>query len=115
MPTYLITGVAGFIGSSIARELLKRGESVRGLDNFSSGKRENIEEFEQKLDFRQVDLLDSAAVAEACSGVDYVIHQAAIPSVSKSIIAPRPSHQSNIDGTFNLLVAARDAQVKREV
>src|SRR5437588_5343233 len=115
MAVYLITGLAGFIGSSIARELLKRGESVRGIDNFSSGKRENVEEFKQKIDFREVDLLDLSAVTAACQGVDYVLHQAAIPSVPKSVAAPLPSHESNIDGTMNLLLAAREAKVKRIV
>ncbi len=115
MAVYLITGIAGFIGSSLARELLRRGESVRGVDNFSSGKRENIAEFKQKVDFREVDLLDSAALGRACEGADYILHQAAIPSVPKSVVAPIPSHQSNIDGTMNLLLAARDAKVKRVV
>src|SRR6266404_443247 len=115
MAVYLITGIAGFIGSSLARELLKRGESVRGIDNFSSGKRENLEEFKHKIDFREADLLDVSAVNAACQGVDYILHQAAIPSVPKSVIAPLPSHQSNIDGTMNLLLAARDAKVKRVV
>src|SRR5438067_9729160 len=115
MSLYLITGAAGFIGSSLARELLRRGESVRGLDNFSSGKRENVAEFEKKIDFREADLLDAAALKNACQGADYVLHQAAIPSVPKSVIAPLPSHQANIDGTMNLLLAARDAKVKRVV
>jgi len=115
MAVYLITGIAGFIGSSIARELLKRGESVRGIDNFSSGKRENFEEFKHKIDFREADLLDTSAVNAACQGADYILHQAAIPSVPKSVVAPLPSHQSNIDGTMNLLLAARDAKVKRVV
>src|SRR5947209_18286284 len=115
MAVYLITGVAGFIGSSIARELLRRRESVRGIDNFSSGKRENIDDLEQKIDFRDADLLDPSAVNAACQGVDYIFHEAAIPSVPKSVIAPLPSHQSNIDGTMNLLLAARDAKVKRMI
>ena len=115
MATYLITGIAGFIGSSLARELLHRGESVRGIDNFSSGKLENIEPFASRIDFRQADLLDPAALSRACEAVDYVLHQAAIPSVPKSVVAPVPSHQSNIDGTMNLLLAARDAKVKRVV
>src|SRR5437588_7882555 len=115
MAVYLITGLAGFIGSSIARELLKRGESVRGIDNFSSGKRENVEEFKHKIDFVEADLLDTTAVASACKGADYIFHEAAIPSVPKSVIDPLPSHESNIDGTMNLLLAAREAKVKRIV
>src|SRR3954464_12224815 len=115
MAKYLITGVAGFIGSSLARELVKRGEQVRGVDNFSTGHRHNIEMLEGKLDFRQVDLLDEAGLHDACSGVEYVLHQAAIPSVPKSVVDPVSSHRANINGTLNLLMAARDAKVKRVV
>lgn len=114
MATYLITGVAGFIGSNIARELLKRGERVRGIDNFITGKRENLEDL-KGLDFREADLIDEKAMASACEGVDYVLHQAALASVPRSVEAPRPSHEANITGTFNLLIAARDAKVKRVV
>jgi len=112
--TYLITGAAGFIGSSLARALLERGERVRGLDNFSTGKRENIADLE-RMDFRDADLLDLAAVAEACRGADYVLHQAAIPSVPKSVADPAGSNRANVEGTVNLLIAARDAKVKRVV
>ena len=115
MALYLITGIAGFIGSSIARELLSRGESVRGLDNFSTGKPENLADFRARIDFREIDLLDLAGVADACRGVDYVLHQAAIPSVPRSVADPIETNRANIDGTLNLLVAARDAQVKRIV
>ena len=115
MALYLISGIAGFIGSSIARELLNRGESVRGLDNFSTGKPENLAGFRARVDFREIDLLDLAGVAEACRGVDYVVHQAAIPSVPRSVADPIETNQNNIDGTLNLLVAARDAKVKRVV
>jgi len=115
MALYLVTGIAGFIGSSIARELLSRGEAVRGLDNFSTGKRENLADFRARIDFREIDLLDLAGVAEACRGVDYVVHQAAIPSVPRSVADPIETNQANIDGTLNLLVAARDAKVKRVV
>ena len=114
MATYLITGAAGFIGSSLARALLQRGERVRGLDNFSTGKRENIADL-ARLEFRAADLLDLAAVTEACRGVDYVLHQAAIPSVPKSVADPASSNRANVDGTVNLLIAARDANVKRVV
>jgi UDP-glucose 4-epimerase len=114
MPAYLITGVAGFIGSNLARELLKRGEKVRGIDNLSTGRRENLADL-RGLDFREADLLNDAAVREACAGIDYVLHQAAIPSVPKSVEAPVPSHDANVNGTFNLLLAARDAKVKRVV
>ncbi|HYN14798.1 MAG TPA: SDR family oxidoreductase [Terriglobales bacterium] len=114
MATYLITGAAGFIGSSLARALLQRGERVRGLDNFSTGKWENIADL-ARLEFRAADLLDLAAVAEACRGVDYVLHQAAIPSVPKSVADPAGSNRANVEGTVNLLIAARDAKVKRVV
>ena len=115
MALYLVTGVAGFIGSSIARELLRRGESVRGIDNFSTGKPETLADIRARIDFREVDLLDLAGLAEACRGTDYVLHQAAIPSVPRSVADPIETNRANIDGTLNLLVAARDAKVKRVV
>jgi UDP-glucose 4-epimerase len=115
MALYLITGIGGFIGSSLARELLKRGESVRGVDNFSTGKRENLTEIADRIDFREADILDLDAMRRACAGADYVLHQAAIPSVPKSVLDPLGSNQANIDGTVNLLLAARDAKVKRVV
>src|SRR5579864_7283668 len=115
MALYLITGVGGFIGSSLARALLARGEQVRGVDNFSTGKRENIAEILDRIDFREADILDLAAMKNACAGVDYVLHQAAIPSVPKSVLDPLASNRANVDGTVNLLVAARDAKVKRVV
>jgi len=115
MALYLVTGIAGFIGSSLARALVRRGESVRGIDNFSTGKPENIEAFRSQVDFREIDLLDLSAVANACLGVDYVLHQAAIPSVPRSIADPIASNRANVDGTLNLLVGARDAKVKRVV
>ena len=115
MALYLITGVAGFIGSSLAREILKNGDRVRGVDNFSTGKSENLTEILDDIDFREADLLDLDAMKAACSGVDYVLHQAAIPSVPKSVLDPIGSNRANVDGTVNLLVAARDAKVKRVV
>lgn len=115
MALYLISGVAGFIGSSLAHELLARGERVRGFDNFETGKRENVGELEGRIDFREMDLSDTRALAQACKGVDYVLHQAAIPSVPRSVIDPINSHNSNLNGTLNLLLAARDAKVKRVV
>ena len=114
MATYLITGAAGFIGSSLARALLERGEHVRGLDNFSTGKPENIADL-GRMDFHEVDLLDLPAVTEACRGVDYVLHEAAIPSVPKSVVDPGGCNRANVEGTVNLLIAARDANVKRVV
>lgn len=115
MAKYLVTGIAGFIGSSIARELLKRGETVRGLDDFSTGKWANIEEIKDEIDFRGVSLLDRAGLASACDGIDYVIHQAALPSVPKSVTNPELTHSVNVNGTLNLLLEARDAKVKRIV
>src|SRR5438270_1656085 len=115
MVKYLVTGIAGFIGSSIARELVRRGESVRGLDDFSTGKWENIAEIENDIDFRGVSLLDQAGLASACQGIEYVIHQAALPSVPKSVAEPELTHAVNVNGTLNLLLAARDAGVKRVV
>ncbi|SPF32671.1 Vi polysaccharide biosynthesis protein VipB/TviC [Candidatus Sulfotelmatobacter kueseliae] len=115
MACYLITGIAGFIGSSLARALLSCGEQVRGVDNFSTGKRENIVEILDRIDFREADILDLDAMHNSCAGVDYVLHQAAIPSVPKSVLDPLGSNRANVDGTVNVLLAARDAKVKRVV
>lgn len=115
MASYLITGMAGFIGCSLARALLQRGEAVRGLDNFSTGPRENIAEIIGKVEFREADLVDLDATRQACEGIDFVFHEAAIPSVPKSIADPYTSNRANVDGTVNLLIAARDAKVKRVV
>jgi nucleoside-diphosphate-sugar epimerase len=115
MALYLITGVGGFIGSSLARALLAKNERVRGVDNFATGKRENLQEILSRIDFHEADILDLEAMHKACDGVDYVLHQAAIPSVPKSVLDPLGSNRTNIDGTVNVLVAARDAKVKRVV
>src|ERR1700681_1932138 len=115
MAKYLVTGAAGFIGSSLVRALLERGEQVRAIDNFSTGRRENLNEVMKQIDFREADILDLDAMHSACKGIDYVLHQAAIPSVPKSVLDPIGSNQANTDGTVNLLVAARDAKVRRVV
>jgi UDP-glucose 4-epimerase len=115
MSLYLITGVAGFIGSSLARAVLSRGDQVRGVDNLSTGNRENIAEILNRIDFREADIVDLDAMHKACAGIDFVLHQAAIPSVPKSVLDPLGSNRANIDGTVNVLVAARDAKVKRVV
>ena len=115
MANYLITGVAGFIGSHLAHALVERGETVRGLDNLSTGRRENLAGLEGRIELREVDLRDAAGVASACEGVEYVLHQGALPSVPRSVKDPRTSHESNLDGTFNLLEGARAAGVKRVV
>ncbi|HEX3105586.1 MAG TPA: SDR family oxidoreductase [Terriglobales bacterium] len=115
MAIYLITGVAGFIGSSLARAVLAQGDEVRGVDNFSTGNRANLSEILSQIDFREVDLLNLDAIKDACKGVDYIFHEAAIPSVPKSVLDPLGSNRANIDGTVHLLIAARDAKVKRVV
>src|SRR6266436_3830145 len=115
MARYLITGIAGFIGSSIARALLAQGDEVRGIDNLSTGKRENLTEILGQIDFREADLLDLEALHDACRGVDYVFHEAAIPSVPKSVLDPLASNRANVDGTVHVLIAAKDAKVKRVV
>jgi nucleoside-diphosphate-sugar epimerase len=115
MAKYLITGIAGFIGSSIARALLAQGDEVRGIDNLSTGKRENLVEILSQIDFREADLLDLDAVHSACRGVDYIFHEAAIPSVPKSVVDPLGSNRANVDATVHLLIAAKDAKVKRVV
>jgi nucleoside-diphosphate-sugar epimerase len=113
MALHLVTGIAGFIGSSIARALLEQGEQVRGIDNFATGKRENLTEIAKRIDFREADLLDLDAMHSACKGVDFVFHQAAIPSVPKSVLDPLGSNRANVDGAVNILVASRDAKVRR--
>jgi nucleoside-diphosphate-sugar epimerase len=115
MSLYLITGVAGFIGSSLARALLSHGEQVRGIDNLSTGKQENLADIRDRIDFREADIVDPEAMHRACEGVDFLFHEAAIPSVPKSVLDPLASNRANIDGTVNVLVAARDAKVKRVV
>jgi nucleoside-diphosphate-sugar epimerase len=115
MALYLITGVAGFIGSSLARAVLAQGDQVRGIDNLSTGKRENIAEIESKIDFREADLADLNALHDACRGVDYLFHEAAIPSVPKSVLDPLGSNRANVDATVHVLIAARDAKVNRVV
>jgi nucleoside-diphosphate-sugar epimerase len=112
---YLITGVAGFIGSHLAHALVECGETVRGLDNFSTGLIQNLAGLKGKLDLHEIDLRDKAAVAAACEGMDYILHQGALPSVPRSVQDPRTSHECNVDGTFNLLEGARAAGVRRVV
>ena len=115
MSTYLITGVAGFIGSALARGVIAQGDKVRGIDNLSTGRRENIAEIAGQVELIEADLLDMNAVQSACRGVDYVLHEAAIPSVPRSVKDPLESNRANVDATVNLLIAARDAKVKRVV
>jgi len=112
---YFITGIAGFIGSSLAHAVLAQGDQVRGVDNFATGKPENIADIHNQIDFREADLLDLSSLHDACRGVDYIFHEAAIPSVPKSVLDPLTSNRVNVDGTVHLLIAARDAKVKRVI
>ena len=111
---YLVTGVAGFIGRSIAAALLARGESVRGIDSFITGKRENLVGLEG-MQFLEGDLADPAACAKACEGVEIIFHEAALASVPRSVADPVGTNVNCVDATLNLLVAARAAGVRRVV
>jgi UDP-glucose 4-epimerase len=115
MAKYLITGAAGFIGSWLAHTLVEQGEQVRALDNFITGQRQNLVGILDRVDLREGDIRNQDEIGAACEGMDYVLHQAALPSVPRSVKDPEPSHTSNIDGTFNVLEAARQAGVKRVV
>jgi UDP-glucose 4-epimerase len=114
LPTYLVTGVAGFIGRSIAAALLARGESVRGIDSFISGKRSNLVGLEA-MEFIEGDLADPEACAKACAGVEIVFHEAALASVPRSVADPAATNRNCVDATLNILVAARAAGVRRVV
>ena len=115
MARYLITGIAGFIGSTLARALVEQGHAVRGIDNLSTGSLDNLAEIRSSIDFQQMDLRDAAGMRSACEGIDYVLHQGALASVPRSVKDPLASHESNVNGTLNLLIAARDAKVRRIV
>jgi len=115
MARYVVTGGAGFIGSHIVEELLRRNETVTVIDNFSTGKRENVKPFEGTAEIIDADISQAKNLAQILKGAEYVIHQAAIPSVPKSIIDPVKSHEANVNGTLQLLVACREAGVKRVV
>src|ERR1700734_4238107 len=115
MARYLITGIAGFIGSSLAQELVKQGHDVSGFDNLSTGNLENLAAIRSSVNFQEMDLQDKVGVREACEGIDYILHQGALASVPRSVKDPLTSHESNINGTLNLLLAAKDAGVRRIV
>ena len=114
MARYLVTGAAGFIGRSIAAALLKRGETVRGIDNFITGKKANLVGLEA-MEFIEGDLADPAACAKACAGVEIVFHEAALASVPRSVADPVGTNVACVDATLNVLVAAKEAGVRRVV
>ncbi|MFH1238949.1 MAG: SDR family oxidoreductase [bacterium] len=115
MSLYLVTGGAGFIGSNIVEELIRRQEKVRVLDNFATGKRENLSHLLDKIELIEGDLRNYELRKETMSGVDYVLHQAALPSVARSIKEPLLVNEVNITGTLNILFAAKENKVKRVV
>lgn len=112
---YLITGGAGFIGSNIVEHLVNHGHRVRILDNFSTGKYENIQGFRDKIELIEGDIRDLATCRTACQGIDVVFHEAALGSVPRSIEDPMTTNEVNIKGTLNMLLAARDAKIRRFV
>ncbi len=114
MASYLVTGGAGFIGSHLVEELARRGHTVRVADSLITGKRRNLEHI-NGIEFIEGDLADMSVATRAAAGMDYVLHQAAIPSVPRSVNDPVTSHRANVDASVNVLVAARDAGVKRLV
>ncbi len=115
MNKYLVTGGAGFIGSHIAGELVRKGHSVRIIDNFSTGKRENISSFLNKIELVEADIREFRACRKVVDGVDFVFHQAALTSVPLSIEDPLLTNEINITGTLNLLLASRETKVRRLV
>jgi nucleoside-diphosphate-sugar epimerase len=115
MGIYLVTGGAGFIGSHIAQTLADRGETVRVLDNFLTGKKENLSSFRGKIELLEGDIRDFETCRRASRGADYILHQAALPSVPRSVENPLLANEINVTGTLNVLLAARQAKVKRVV
>ncbi len=115
MANYFITGIAGFIGSSLAHALLERGHSVSGVDNLITGNRDNVSAITSKINFRELDILSLDGLRNAMRGADYVLHQAALASVPRSVKDPAASNAANVTGTLNVLLAARDAGVKRVI
>ncbi len=115
MSLYLISGGAGFIGSNIAGELIAKGEDVRILDNFLTGKKENIKSFADKVEVIEGDIRDRRVTDKAVRGVDFILHQAALASVQRSVEDPFTTNEINVTGTLNLLLSAKEQQVKRFV
>ena len=113
--TFLVTGGGGFIGSHLTEALVQRGAAVRVLDSFATGRRENLAHLSGRIELVEGDIRDNETLRRACAGIDTVFHQAAIPSVPRSITEPELNHDVNINGTLNLLLAARDAGVRRLV
>jgi nucleoside-diphosphate-sugar epimerase len=114
VPRFVVTGGAGFIGSHLVEELLRRGESVRIVDNFATGQRENVT-LNKGAELVEGDVSDPAVARKAVAGCEFVLHQAAIPSVPRSVADPVTSHKANVEGVLQVLLAARDAKVKRLV
>ncbi len=112
---YLVTGAAGFIGSHLVETLIGRGQSVVGVDNFITGKRENIDPFVERMEFVEGDIRDLELCRRLCDGADFVLHQAALGSVPRSVDDPITTNDHNLNGTLAMLVAARDAGVERFV
>jgi len=115
MATYLVTGGGGFIGSNLSKALVDRGETVRILDNFATGRESNLAAIRDRVDLIRGDIRDAATVARAVEGVDYILHQAALPSVPRSVEQPLECNDVNVNGTLVVLQAARQAKVKRVV
>ena len=115
MKRSIVTGGAGFIGSALVRGLLRCGHRVEAIDNFATGKRENLDEISDQVTLHTADIRRYQEIAPILAGADRVFHLAAIPSVPKSILDPVPSHESNIDGTFNVLRAAAQGGVGRVI
>lgn len=115
MNKVIVTGAAGFIGSHIAEELVNQGYEVVGIDDLSTGRKSNIEHVKDKMTFVEGSILDTSLLAKAFEGASFVFHQAALPSVPKSIEMPRETNAANVEGTLNVFIAARDAGVKRVV
>lgn len=121
--TWLVTGAAGFIGSHLVEQLLRLNQTVRGLDNFATGRRENLDEVRRAVgesawkffSFIEGDICDPVTCRQACTGADYVLHQAALGSVPRSLVDPMRTHRANVDGFLTMLVAARDAKVRQFV
>jgi UDP-N-acetylglucosamine 4-epimerase len=121
--TWLVTGAGGFIGSNLVESLLQLGQHVTGLDNFATGRRENLDHVHARvtpeqwarLRFVEGDIRSAADCRRACEGVDYALHQGALGSVPRSIAEPFASHEANVTGTLNMMIAARDAKARRFV